>query len=1007
MATGTYNPSNNSVEYNTTSAGVKYNYSTGGTTFGLSIYSSTGATLCRYTSSTAISTEVSSVVGVLQSTLAELQQSYAAQQKTLTRLEQELQNPNLTPAQRAAKQADIDDFKSGTMADTQTEISDCQSAISTVQSSAAGIFQGMKQTWDQNQPSNTAQPAPTATAPTAPAAAPANATPSLAGTASDDSGVKQPNTAGTTGAPTASPAAAPGAAGSATPAAGPAGTTSTPTNATTGGYKWQSSYVSEQPSAGATKPGKRLQNPLGEFSSYTYQLTLYMITPDAYEAFVATGRTKINLLNDAANAQRGSNTSGAYIVAQSGGVNKSTSQRAPSFDFDYGIDDLQMKSLISGKQTGNPSFITELSFKITEPYGFSFLTNLRKAGDTLFGSTPANPDNTLRQMFVLGIRFLGYDASGRVMLPNTKMASGSGIVDPTSISGDLFEYFIDIKITSMKFKIDGRSVTYNIKAVQQNTGNGFSVSRGFLKSDKTVTKSNAGDAIDELITAINTEQQNYAKGNPPSQQHPTKYEIIWMPGTEEIYTASIVSEADVGKTHWPGSGATSTSEANAGREANAQAANSNATQVQLAHDQPIIQCISQIIMRSSFLENQLSAIYTTQVEADPEAKSQEKIKPAYQSRTLSWFNVTPQISDIVWDNLTSDWSYTIKYLITKYDTPIIDSPMVNGNNLYPGPHKRYEYWYTGENSEVIQYEQVLDNTYMQVVVGVGDSAIGASANNATSSSSTSSTTGTTNPPGSNSVAPVQPGLQSNMPTLGRTGYGFDAQNSFLTSLFDAASFLKAKVKILGDPDLLPSGPTYSEQLIYDKYYAGTNGYSVNASGGQVFIEINFKEAVDYTSQTGTMNINDSIAFTRYPPKIAEDIKSRGGGVSYTVLSVVSSFSGGSFTQTLDTILNTFNNADATADAAGQARAESTEQAALRTANEAAAQSEQTASTGPNGQAATTNAAQTTGTPTAPPQTTGNTPTTQSTSNAAPATNANDDSSSTNTPPQVPAQGRTG
>ena len=39
-------------------------------------------------------------------------------------------------------------------------------------------------------------------------------------------------------------------------------------------------------------PGRRLKNPLGALSSYTYQLSLYMITPDAYDAFNAGGMSK-------------------------------------------------------------------------------------------------------------------------------------------------------------------------------------------------------------------------------------------------------------------------------------------------------------------------------------------------------------------------------------------------------------------------------------------------------------------------------------------------------------------------------------------------------------------------------------------------------------------------------------------------------------------------------------------------------------------------------------------
>ena len=50
-------------------------------------------------------------------------------------------------------------------------------------------------------------------------------------------------------------------------------------------------------------PGRRLKNPLGNLSSYTYQLSLYMITPDAYDAFQASGRTEINALSNATEKQ--------------------------------------------------------------------------------------------------------------------------------------------------------------------------------------------------------------------------------------------------------------------------------------------------------------------------------------------------------------------------------------------------------------------------------------------------------------------------------------------------------------------------------------------------------------------------------------------------------------------------------------------------------------------------------------------------------------------------------
>ena len=89
-----------------------------------------------------------------------------------------------------------------------------------------------------------------------------------------------------------------------------------------------------------TSPNVRRWNPLGEFSSYTYQISLYMITPDAYDLFIASGRQQLNVLN---NINASCSGGGAYLVAQSGGINDTNSTRADGFNFDYYIDNLRMR----------------------------------------------------------------------------------------------------------------------------------------------------------------------------------------------------------------------------------------------------------------------------------------------------------------------------------------------------------------------------------------------------------------------------------------------------------------------------------------------------------------------------------------------------------------------------------------------------------------------------------------------------------------------------------------
>ena len=149
--------------------------------------------------------------------------------------------------------------------------------------------------------------------------------------------------------------------------------------------KGSANKVQSNEIAAGPKPGQRPQNPLASFSSYTYQITLYMITPDAYDAFIQSGRNNINAINNAANPQVATeienNMSGAYIIAQSGGINNKTSKRA--FDLDFYIDDLKINTTTNAKAKKTSSNDTEMSFNIYEPYGFSFISKLNNAAALL------------------------------------------------------------------------------------------------------------------------------------------------------------------------------------------------------------------------------------------------------------------------------------------------------------------------------------------------------------------------------------------------------------------------------------------------------------------------------------------------------------------------------------------------------------------------------------------------------------------------------------------------
>jgi hypothetical protein len=260
--------------------------------------------------------------------------------------------------------------------------------------------------------------------------------------------------------------------------------------------------------------------------------------------------------------------------------------------------------------------------------------------------------------------------------------------------------------------------------------------------------------------------------------------------------------------------------------------------------------------------------------------------------------MTAEIKNLGWDTKQGDFAYATTYVIQTYETPVVVSSYAKKTPKYYGPHKRYEYWFTGKNSEILRYEQQMDNTFFTVTLDPSS--------NSQSQGGPTDISNVTN-------------KQQNQPRQGELNNALYAQNSYMTSLYDPGAYAQAKIQILGDPDFLMQPSPSSINALYNKFY-GTDGYTVNPNGGQVFIEINFKEPIDYQNKDGLLSINESILFWKYPADVTKEINSRGGGVSYKLRTVTSSFSKGKFEQELIANINTFGDAkDSKSDAAATGR----------------------------------------------------------------------------------------
>lgn len=663
----------------------------------------------------------------------------------------------------------------------------------------------------------------------------------------------------------------------------------------------------------ATRPGRRLRNPLSYLASYTYQLSLYMISPEAYEAFVASGRKNIEifnladsddpLLDDEGNViGEGGRVTGAYLVAQGAGMGP-PEFRSDGFEYDYFIDGLSATHTIPGKGNQATSVTTDYKFKIVEPYGFSFISNLERAqrrieqakknrtGETSSSSpdTTSTNANTTKNFFILGIRFFGWDQQGN-QLTGSEIVGDGQVLDPNaSGNGALFESYTEIVLTEFKFKIDGRSTIYDIKAQPTAIGGAINVSKGMNNADKTVKGNTVRDMISGptgLITQLNKEQQDLAKNG--SAEYPITYKVVWFGNdAEQIALSSVIVANLKNKNHQPGSSASNPEESNPETDVKA-APNKNLKEHNVSKI-PIVQGIEQIIAASSYLQDALTESYVDTNENNPETKSPDTVQG--KGKEIKWFNISPQLTNIKWDKKRNDWVYDITYIIQTYLVPNVDSAYVDKTTGYYGPHKRYEYWYTGQNTEIIGYEQKIDNNYFLATLTNDGQA-----------------------QDSGSATRRAPGMQTGGDKTGSEGTtSMESINGFRTSLYDPGSFSQAKIQILGDPDFVMNSTTTTAE-IYDRFYSA-NGYTINPTSGQVFMEIDFKEAVDYTKEglsdlkfndnrgvtgePGTLAINDSIEFWRYEGDAGRTIR----GVSYQVITVSSNFNNGSFTQNISAVIN--------------------------------------------------------------------------------------------------------
>lgn len=654
-------------------------------------------------------------------------------------------------------------------------------------------------------------------------------------------------------------------------------------------------------SNGPYRTDLRRKNPLSELSSYTYIITLYMVTPEAANYF--TQYNRLPPYNGGANRY--------FIVAKSGGINNEAEPRGLTFNpsepgpkkpgLDFYIDDLNIETYMLAQDGSKTATLSnKISFKVIEPEGFTFLTKLSELSATINQLSPSLQENrtsiTLpnlyQQHYIIGIKFYGYNPDGTIKENNQEVYTGDNYV--------LFERLFPVKPQNVTFRLVPKNpIIYNWEGVVLGGQVALGSKHGVLNSPANIEGETVGEILGSapnesppksLIGWLNNNQLKLKEQGYIDK--PTTYSINWLDKETDSEIKSIFSSKMNDKDKLINEKAPmatvqsiqditikqSTDDAN-------NKINTNVKSINVPYGKPIVSTIDQIIINSQYVKDKASIVTNSAIATtiDPNLGASSNASGTAQNSpggsSLKWYAIKPLVTCNGRDSKTNDWAYNITYEISSYDVPYVKNQFIFKKSNYYGPIKQYDYFFTGKNTEVINYEQEYNNLFYTIVPPSATVENKASV-------------------GTNGFSsPARVGRVNTDASMG-TNNDNDIAGAVRASLYSVKDAVRVNLKIMGDPDfLMDSIGSATQPENISKFYSINN--SINPYSGQLFIEINFGLAEDYGSN-GLMDLDPKKVVGFYSD---QDRKALGtNGIIYRVNKVDSVLSKGKFEQTLELYL---------------------------------------------------------------------------------------------------------
>ena len=642
-------------------------------------------------------------------------------------------------------------------------------------------------------------------------------------------------------------------------------------------------------SAGSDFSNNRTDNPLNNFSSYTYSIALYAITPEDANKYAETG-------------QPPTDKSKYYVVAQSGGISAADSRGITSsgrpgvnqMGLDYFIDSLEFKIQIPNSRSEAIAQGNRIKLKIIEPYGFNFTEELKKLAlaiakksPMMKGVTAANFNHRLMR-YILAIKYYGYDSQGNLVTSKSGFVKdySNGFSDVNSV----IERYVICNLTNYNFKLNGNSTTYNIELAEAAPSISLGTILGYPQNTVNINGSTVGEVLmgskgsysKSLISELNSQTKKLVNDS-NKDEIPHTYEIEFLDEKNNpdpngpIASAKLSNSNDKTNT---ASNVPTTSKSNIKSSLLTQTFNSNIKSLGFPSGDKIVDIIDDIISKSSYVSDALKVLNNEKPETGSVKNTSKK--------EFKWFSINPIVTTKTFNKKSNYWVYNVKYQIKPYIIYYIKSNNVTNFCKFNGAHKVYNYFLTGENTQVLNYELSYNALYF-----TPDSATV----NQSGPPPSAKIDSLIKPSDPNISAP-QGGSQSGVGGVGINNETVPQEN-VRAQLYSPGESHVINMKIMGDPDwILTSTGINSTKSKLKAETKSTSLSKVDASlgpsmfDGQLMTQVIFNTANDYLN-TGLMDVSDQVALMG-PGERDFNIK----GTIYITTHVTSSFSKGTFTQTL-------------------------------------------------------------------------------------------------------------